>query len=106
MSHGTGVGGKSALRGSVPSPNPTRRRGRAGCAPFDAGTGMWLRRTHPPSAPRAFFGYFLCTGKESDSLAAGERKPCLFESKTKAKALDSGFRRNDELELQRHGPCF
>ena len=24
------------------------------------------------SAQRAFFGYFLCTGKESDSLAAGE----------------------------------
>jgi uncharacterized protein (UPF0548 family) len=24
------------------------------------------------SARRAFFGYFLCTGKESDSLAAGE----------------------------------
>src|SRR4029079_871655 len=109
---------------------------RARCAPGRC-AHMDVRSTHPGTASRSrragcpetappgvcFFGYFLCTSKESNPLAAGEWKLCTSgQSRERSKwipayagmtangkELDSGLRRNDERkelggssELRRH----
>ena len=43
-----------------------------------------------------FFGYFLCTSKESGPLAAGEWKLCTSKRQAESKELDSSLRWNDE----------
>jgi hypothetical protein len=45
----------------------------------------------------AFFGYFLCTSKESDPLARRASGSPALSRNNMSKELDSGFRRNDEL---------
>jgi hypothetical protein len=45
---------------------------------------------------RCFFGYFLCTSKESDSLAQRVKAFAFIFGTSKEKSLDSGLRRNDE----------
>ena len=88
----------SLLRQDAAQPGPVRRGecaqerpagARAGCARFVECTGMYIRRTperiRAPAGQDArrarrpgcaFFGYFLCTSKESSPLGAAERKLC------------------------------
>ena len=68
---------------------------RAGCAPVRC-AHMDVRSTDPGAASRSrragcpktaspgvcFFGYFLCTSKESDPLAAGEWKLCTSKARS------------------------
>ncbi len=65
------------------TPGTRSRSRRAGCP-----------ETAPPGV--CFFGYFLCTSKESDPLAAGEWKLCTCKRETEDKIkMDSRFRGND-----------
>ena len=93
---------------------------RAGCAPvrcmhMDVHSANPVARSRsrragcPETAPPGvcFFGYFLCTSKESDPLARRasgslalrkiKMNSRLRGNDVKRKKLDSGFRRNDEL---------
>src|SRR4029079_201113 len=92
---------------------------RARCAPGRC-AHMDVRSTHPGTAPRShragcpetappgvcFFGYFLCTSKESNPLAAGEWKLRSEEGrKEPSKERDSSFRWNDEQRKSRWIPA-
>src|SRR6188768_847492 len=78
---------------------------RAGCAPVrcmhmdvhsaNPGERSRSRRAGcPETAPPGvcFFGYFLCTSKESDPLARRASGSLALQTNYKSKELDSGFR--------------